>query len=80
LCFDFVLVLLEQREADQQLSTAADRGDNTVSVIDKASNTVVATVPVGIAPIAVAVTPDGKYVYVANDPHSHCFGDRYGQQ
>jgi YVTN family beta-propeller protein len=37
---------------------------NTVSVIDTASNTVVATVPVGNFPIGVAVTPDGKLVYV----------------
>ena len=38
----------------------------TVSVIDTASNTVVATVPVGPFPVAVAVTPDGKHAYVAN--------------
>ena len=40
--------------------------DNTVSVIDTATNTVIATVPVGIYPIGVAVTPDGTKVYVAN--------------
>src|SRR5215204_1022026 len=40
--------------------------DNTVSVIDSATNTVVATVPVGITPEGVAVTPDGAYAYVAN--------------
>ena len=39
---------------------------NTVSVIDTASNTVVTTVPVGTSPHGVAVTPDGKHVYVAN--------------
>ena len=33
--------------------------DNTVSVIDTATNTVVATIPVGIQPLGVAVTPDG---------------------
>ena len=38
---------------------------NTVSVIDTASNTVVATVPVGNGPIAVAITPDGKHEYSA---------------
>ena len=38
----------------------------TVSVIETASNTVVATVPVGGAPRGVAVTPDGAFVYVAN--------------
>lgn len=40
--------------------------DGTVSVIDVPSNTLVATVPVGIAPRAVAVTPNGAFAYVAN--------------
>ena len=39
----------------------------TVSVIDAASNTVVATVGVGNNPVGVAVTPDGKHVYVVNN-------------
>ncbi|MDQ6701885.1 MAG: hypothetical protein M3Z96_01655 [Pseudomonadota bacterium] len=38
----------------------------SVSVIDTATNTVVATVPVGIGPQEVVVTPDGKHAYVAN--------------
>ena len=41
----------------------ADR--NTVSVIDTATNLVVATVPVGKLPIGLAATPDGSRVYVA---------------
>ncbi len=40
--------------------------DSTVSVIDPAGNTVVATVPVGSGPIGVAVSPNGRRVYVAN--------------
>jgi YVTN family beta-propeller protein len=36
-------------------------------VIARSGNTVVATVPVGINPIGVAVTPDGKHAYVAID-------------
>src|SRR5262249_6044593 len=39
---------------------------NTVSVIDTATNTVVATVPVGNSPREVAITPDGTHAYVAN--------------
>ena len=39
---------------------------SSVSVIDIASNSVVATVPVGSFPNGVAVTPDGAFVYVAN--------------
>ena len=41
-------------------------GDNTVSVIDTATNNVTAMIPVGNYPMGVAVTPDGKKVYVTN--------------
>jgi len=40
--------------------------DDTVSVIDTATNKVTATVPVGFAPWGVAVSPDGTKVYVGN--------------
>ena len=39
---------------------------NTVSVIDVATETVVATINVGVEPAGIAITPDGKKVYVAN--------------
>lgn len=41
-------------------------GSNSVSVIDAATNSVVATVNVGTSPYGVAISPDGKHVYVAN--------------
>ena len=41
-------------------------GDNTVSVIDTATNNVTAMIPVGNHPMGVAVTLDGKKVYVTN--------------
>ncbi|MDO8681823.1 MAG: hypothetical protein Q7R30_25210, partial [Acidobacteriota bacterium] len=41
-------------------------GSNTVSVIDTATNTVVATVAVGTNPWGVAVNPAGTRAYVAN--------------
>jgi YVTN family beta-propeller protein len=44
----------------------ANENSNNVSVIDTATNTVVATVLVGNFPSGVAVTPDGKHVYVTN--------------
>src|SRR5262245_4792408 len=40
--------------------------DGTVSVLDTASNTVVATVTVGSSPTGVAVNPVGTRVYVTN--------------
>jgi YVTN family beta-propeller protein len=39
---------------------------SNVSVIDTATNTVIATISVGTTPGGVAVTPDGSKVYVAN--------------
>ena len=45
----------------------ANTGDNTVSVIDTATNTVVGLpIPVGNAPETLAVTPNGTKVYVTN--------------
>ncbi|MDW5551992.1 PKD domain-containing protein [Methanosarcina sp.] len=44
----------------------ADRDIKGVSVIDTFTNTVIATVPVGVNPLGVAITPDGKKVYVTN--------------
>ena len=40
---------------------------NTVSVINTATNTVTATIPVGANPFGVSVSPDGSKVYVANN-------------
>ena len=40
--------------------------DSTVSVIDTSTNTVIATITVGIKPIDIAVTPDSSAVYVVN--------------
>src|SRR5258708_18014440 len=42
-------------------------GPYTVSVIDTATDTVIATIlPVGLVPFGVAVSPDGSKVYVTN--------------
>jgi YVTN family beta-propeller protein len=44
----------------------ANGADDTVSVIDTATNTVVATITVGAGPRGIAITPDGVTVYVTN--------------
>ena len=44
----------------------ANELENTVTVIDALTNTVLATVPVGTGPIAVTVHPNGSRVYVVN--------------
>lgn len=38
--------------------------DNRVSVIDTATNTIVASIPVGSAPLEIAITPNGVFGYV----------------
>ncbi|MFI1161478.1 IPT/TIG domain-containing protein [Streptomyces sioyaensis] len=47
----------------------ANRGSNTVSVIDTVTDTVTATIPTGAGPSFVAISPDGTrgYVVVADD-------------
>ncbi|HVR86610.1 MAG TPA: cytochrome D1 domain-containing protein, partial [Planctomycetota bacterium] len=44
--------------------------DNTVSVIDTATGTVVATIPVAPGPHGISVTPDGRRVFVSGDSGS----------
>src|SRR5260370_6675291 len=39
--------------------------DNTLPVIDGSNYKVVTTVPVGASPAGVAVSPDGRYAYIA---------------
>lgn len=41
-------------------------GNGTVSAIDIANNTVIVTIPVGITPWDVSVSPNGSFVYVTN--------------
>jgi YVTN family beta-propeller protein len=43
-----------------------EAGNGTVSVIDAATNTVIATIPLGYLPDGVAVSPDGTRIYVVN--------------
>ena len=68
LCAVLAMALgLMARPAAAQPFAYVTNGD-TVSVIDTATNTVVATIqlPVGTGPLCVAVTPDGKHAYVTN--------------
>ena len=50
----------------QSFAYVTNELSSDVSVINTATNTVVATVPVGLAPIGVAITPNGAFAYVAN--------------
>jgi YVTN family beta-propeller protein len=44
----------------------ANIGSNSISVVDTMTASVVATVAVGVNPVAVAINPDGTLAYVAN--------------
>src|SRR5208283_2313119 len=50
----------------QTFAYVANFAGNNVSVIATATNTVVATVPVGNGPAGVAITPNGTRAYVTN--------------
>ena len=52
--------------AQSHISAYVTNVSGTVSVIDTTNNTVVASIPVGIFPSGVAITPDGTRVYVTN--------------
>ncbi|MCG5077428.1 GH25 family lysozyme [Paraburkholderia tagetis] len=48
------------------LGYVSNAGSNSVSVIDTATNTVMATIPVGARPSNIALTPNGQAAYVVN--------------
>ena len=64
----------------QTRAYVTDISSNTVSVIDTATNTVVATIPVGVIPFGVAITPDGTRAYVANVSSNYRLGHRHRDQ
>ena len=63
--FLFLSFLAQDIEA-APFAYITNSGSNNISVIDTATNTVVATVPVGILPYGVSVNTAGTRVYVAN--------------
>ncbi|QRR07616.1 YncE family protein [Burkholderia sp. MS455] len=62
----FLLTARSYAAAPKEALYVTNRNDNTVSVIDTETSTVVATVAVGGNPFRLAVTPDGTHVYVVN--------------
>lgn len=60
---------------DGRRAYVANRDDDTVSVVDPATSTVVATVPVGGGPDAIMISPDGRHGYVADGGRPGARGD-----
>jgi YVTN family beta-propeller protein len=63
---DTILKVIEDIEPESSYAYITNTEDNTVSVIDTATNTVASTVSVGLGSWGVGVNPDGTKVYVAN--------------
>jgi len=59
-----LVCLLGPASARAQNAYITNQFSNTVSVIDTATDTVIATIPVGLTPFGVAVSPDGSKVYI----------------
>jgi YVTN family beta-propeller protein len=62
----FMILMLVSIAGAAPYAFIANLGNQTVSIIDTANNTVTATVDVGSMPAGVAVSLDGTKVYVAN--------------
>jgi YVTN family beta-propeller protein len=65
-----VSCLLGNAQSFAQNAYITNANSNNVSVINTATNTVIATIPVGSGPLGVAVTPDRSKVYVANSDNT----------
>ena len=76
----FLLVCAATAAQAQSVAYITNSGSNKVSVIDTATQTVIATVAVVDGPGGVAVKPDGAFVYVANLTQRHGLGHRHRDQ
>ena len=63
----FILAFLFVSNVNAQFAYITNYGSNTVSVINVATHAVVKTIPVGVNPYGVAVSPNGSKVYVTNN-------------
>jgi YVTN family beta-propeller protein len=71
---DNVSVIDTKREKKRRQGPGGRQGrDVSEADAGAATNTVIATIPVGSSPIGVAVTPDGSKVYVANSGSNNVF-------
>jgi YVTN family beta-propeller protein len=65
--FSLLMAAFGFHSAQAQVTAYVTNGSsNNVSVIDVASNTVIATISVGNFPVGVVVAPDGELAYVTN--------------
>src|ERR1700749_3416058 len=60
----FLLVFTAGAALAQTKAYVSNANDSFISVVDTATNTVVSNIPMGGFPDGLAVTPDGKFIYV----------------
>jgi len=65
-CLSIFFVFIYSGFSFAQTAYITNALDNTVSVIDCTTDSVIKTIPVGPYPTAVSVSPNGKKVYIAN--------------
>jgi uncharacterized protein (TIGR03437 family) len=66
-CLASALILLRTAHAQPAYAYIPNYQDNTVSVINTITDTVVETIRVGSVPLGVAITPDGSKAYITNN-------------
>lgn len=70
-CIFFTAILLmlfsTAKAHSQPFAYVTNQFDDTISVINLSTNTVVDTINVGTLPQGLAATPDGQFVYVTNN-------------
>ncbi len=74
-----VYVVDDNAQAAAAAGYAGTAADGWVSVINTATNTATATIPVGVLPDAVTISPNGSQVYVGNEDE-HGVGDQHRHQ
>lgn len=62
----FCLSIAAKRVHSQTLAYVTHVGDDSISVINTDSNTVITSIVVGTNPSGIAITPDGTRLYVTN--------------
>ena len=72
--YAFILIIISVSFSNAQTAYVPNYSNNNVFVINVSTNTITDTIPVGLNPCGVSVSPDGTKVYITNT------GDNNGEQ
>ena len=65
LCIGLLLTLLSEKGDAEPFAYVSNEYDDTVTVVDTATDKVVATIEVGDRPRGIGLSPEGKKLYLA---------------